>query len=259
MRELSIVVISLLFLSFGTIASAEIKSQTVEYTYDGQTFKGYLVYNDSWQDKRPGVLLVHEWWGVNDYIKTRAKQIAERDYVAFALDMYGEGKVTTDPKEAAAWSGEVKGSSLIRKRAQAGLDELLKNKYVDSSKVAAMGYCFGGTTVLELANSGADIQGVLSFHGHLPLPQANDTIKAKILVMHGADDPYVPIKDVLAYQDSLRKAGADWQMVFYGNAVHSFTNSSLDSDNSKGAAYNKKADYRSWQHAIDFFDEMFMP
>ena len=236
---------------------AKIVSQPIEYTHEGTVLAGYLAYDDTGAEKRPGVLVVHEWWGLNDYVKMRIHKLAELGYVAFALDMYGKGIFTSDPKEATQLAGHLRGTPLLRQRARAGLEILRQNERVDSAKIAAIGYCFGGTTVLELAYDGADVAGVVSFHGGLTLPKPEDTIKAEILVLHGADDGFISGQSINDFQDAMRKSGADWQMVFYGGAVHSFTNPAADQFGLKGIAYNKKADERSWKHMQLFLQEIF--
>ena len=240
---------------------ASVKTEKVVYTFEGDKFAGYLAYDDSIKGPRPGILVVHEWWGINDYIKRRIGQLASLGYVAFAADMYGEGFSTKDPKEAGSMAGKLRNGDriLLRKRANAGLSVLMNNPMTDKNRVAAIGYCFGGTTVLELARNGAGIAGVVGFHGVLDTPNPDDArnIKAHILVLNGADDPNVPASQILAFQDEMRKAGVDWQMISYGGAVHSFTNPDSGNDPSKGAAYNKKADMRSWEHMKIFFAEIF--
>jgi dienelactone hydrolase len=181
-------------------------------------------------------------------------------YVAFAADIYGKGKRAKDAAEAGKLAGVYwSDRKLLRARANAGLDILMKHQFTDPKRVAAIGYCFGGSTVLELARSGADIAGVVSFHGGLDTPDPNDAknIKAKVLVLTGADDPNVPPSQVLAFAEEMRKARVDWQLVMYGGAVHSFTNPASGNDPSKGVAYNEKADRRSWQAMKDFFAEIF--
>jgi dienelactone hydrolase len=244
-------------LTLAVPVQAKIVSQPVEYTNEGTALEGYLAYDDAVAEKRPGVLVVHEWWGLNDYVKMRIHKLAELGYVAFALDMYGKGIFTSDPKQASELAGHLRGTPLLRQRARAGLEILKQNERVDPTKIAAIGYCFGGTTVLELAYSGADIAGVVSFHGGLTLPKPGDTIKAKILVLHGADDGFASTQTINDFQDAMRKSGADWQMIFYGGAVHSFTNPAADQFGIKGVAYNKKADERSWKHMQMFLQEIF--
>jgi dienelactone hydrolase len=255
MKYAWIIVINLLMVS---TVQAKIVTQAVEYKQDGSILEGYLAYDDGVTGIRPGVMVVHEWWGLNDYVKKRAEQVAALGYVAFACDLYGKGVVTRDPKEAAAHAGHLRGTPLMRQRAKAGLEVLAKHKLADSQRLAAMGYCLGGTTVLELAYSGADLQGVASFHGGLSLPKPEDkNIKAKILVLHGADDPMIKPEEIAAFQEAMRQAGTEWQMVLYGGAVHSFTNPDADKAGLKGAAYNAAADQRSWQQLKDFLAEIF--
>jgi dienelactone hydrolase len=240
-------------------AQAKLVTKNIEYRQDGTVLKGYLAYDDGIKAPRPGVLVVHEWWGLNDYAKIRTRQLAEMGYVALAADMYGRGVVTQDPQKAAKLAGSLKGTPLMRKRAQAALKVLAENKLVDPKRLAAIGFCFGGTTVLELAYSGANLAGVVSFHGGLPPAQGEDlkNIKAKILVLHGADDPHVKPEEIAAFQDGLRQAGADWQMIYYGGAVHGFTNPAAGSDKSRGVAYDPKAAARSWWQMQLFFREIF--
>ena len=239
-------------------ARAEMKTEMVEYRHGNVVLEGYLAYDDSFQGKRPGVLVVHEWYGHTPYVRMRAEQLARLGYVAFASDMYGKGVLAKDAKEAAALAGIYLGDrKLMRARAAAGLDVLRKRPEVDPARLAAIGYCFGGTTVLELARSGADLASVVSFHGLLNTPNQGDArnIKGKVLVLHGGDDPFVPMKQVEAFQEEMRKGGVDWEFVTYGGAVHRFTNPEAGSDSSKGAAYNERADRRSWQAMESFFAE----
>lgn len=241
-------------------AHGAVHTEWVQYRHGETLLEGYLAYDDAVKGPRPGILVVHEWMGLGDYAMKRAEQLAGMGYVAFALDMYGKGVRAKTPEEAAKLSGIYKGDRpLMRARAQAGLDELRKQPLVDPARIAAIGYCFGGTTVLELARSGADVAGVVSFHGGLGTPQPADAknIKGKVLVLHGADDPHVPPAEVAAFQDEMRKAAVDWQMIYYGGAVHSFTNPGSGMDASTGVAYNEKADKRSWEAMKAFFKELF--
>jgi dienelactone hydrolase len=243
------------FLLIAVTAEARLQTQVVEYRHGGVVLEGYLAYDDAFKGKRPGVLVVHEWWGINDFIREKTENLARLGYVAFAADIYGKGVRTTDFEEAAAISGKYKkDADLFRARTRAGLTKLKSLKQTDGQRLAAIGYCFGGTAVLELARSGADVKAVVSFHGGLGTenPSTVKVIKASILVLHGADDPYVPPEEVTAFQNEMRKAGADWQIIFYGGAVHSFTNPDAGSDKAKGAAYDEKADRRSWQSMRDF-------
>ena len=240
-------------------AQAAIHTETIEYTHGNAVLEGYLAYDDAVQGQRPGVLVVHDWTGLRENPKKRAEELAGLGYTAFAVDMYGKGIRPTDPKEAGAQASLYKNDrKLMRERAKAGLGVLLKQPQTDPSRVAAIGYCFGGTTVLELARSGADLRGVVSFHGGLstPTPEDAKNIKGKVLVLHGADDPYAPKEEVLALEDEMRKAGVDYQVHLYGGAVHSFTIPEAGNDNSKGAAYNASADKRSWEAMKQFFGEI---
>ena len=244
---------------FAITANAGVVSKPVEYNHEGTVLEGFLAFDDSVKGRRPGVLVVHEWWGLNDYVRSRVEKLAQLGYVAFALDMYGKGIWTTEPAKAKELSGHLRGTPLLRKRAQAGLEILKKNPQVDPQKIAAIGYCFGGTTVLELAYSGANLAGVVSFHGGLTAakPEDHNRIKARFLICHGADDGFIPAEAIQAFQDSLNKAGADWQMITFGGAVHSFTNPEADKVGIKGIAYNKAADERSWSYMQMFFKEIF--
>lgn len=244
------------------LSQAAIETKTVEYQQGDTRLVGYLAYPKEVKEPRPGVLVVHEWMGLNDYAKQRTEQLAELGYVAFAADIYGNGKVVADRKEAGALSGSYKKDrALLRARVAAGLATLKAQPGVASGKVAAIGYCFGGTTVLELARSSAEVAGVVSFHGGLdsPAPQDAKNIHAKVLVLHGADDPYVPAEQVASFEEEMRKGGVDWQLIAYGNAVHGFTNAANGADNSQGAAYNATADARSWLAMQQFFDEILGP
>lgn len=249
----------MLILTLCQAAPAKVVGQTVEYRHQDTVMQGYLAYDDAIEGKRPGVLVVHEWWGLNEFAKQRADKLAELGYAALAVDMYGGGKATQDPEEARKLAGHVRSTPLMRERAKAGLEVLRKHNLVDSQRLAAIGFCFGGTTVLELAYSGADVKGVASFHGGLtaPKPEEMKNLKAKILILHGADDPHVKPEEIKAFQEAMRQAGADWQMIYYGGAVHSFANPKAGSDKSKGLAYDPKAAARSWQHLQLFLQEIF--
>ena len=250
----------LTLLSLAVTAEAAVKTRIIEYKQGDAVLEGYLAWDDAKSVKRPGVLVVHEWTGLGPYMKQRAEMLAKLGYVAFAADIYGKEIRPATQAEAAKTAGIYKNDrSLMRARVKAGLDTLTAQKFVDPERLAAIGYCFGGTSVLELARDGADIKGAVSFHGGLstPTPQDAKNIKGKILALHGADDPFVKADEVAAFQDEMRKAGLDWQFVSYGGAVHSFTNPGVGNDNSKGAAYNEKADKRSWEAMKIFFKEIF--
>ena len=241
-------------------ARAAIQTQVIEYHHGDVQLEGYLAFDDTIQGKRPGVLVVHDWTGLRDQTKKRTEQLAQLGYTAFAVDMYGKGIRPTDPKECGAQASIYKGDRpLMRERVKTGLEVLLSQTNVDASKVAAIGYCFGGTTVLELARSGADVKGVVTFHGGLDTPKPEDAknIKGKVLVLHGADDPYAPKEQVLALEEEMRHAGVDYQVHLYGGAVHSFTIPEAGNEPSKGVAYNASADKRSWEAMKQFFSEIF--
>ena len=241
-------------------AQAKIVTQSVEYKQGDTTLEGYVVYDDAITGAWPGVLVVHQWMGLTDYEKHHAEMLAQLGYVAFCADIYGKGIRPTSTKEAGVQAAKYKSDrDLLRAHVNAGLDELRKQSNVDSKHIAAIGYCFGGTTVLELARSGADVAGVVSFHGGLdsPTPADGRNIKCKVLVCHGADDPFESAKDLAAFEDEMRGAGVDWRLIKYGGAVHSFTQPMAGNDNSKGAGYNEKAGKRSWQDMQNFFTEIF--
>ena len=254
------VLLMILSLTLGTEVQAGMVTKSVEYQHDGAVFKGYLAYDDALGGRRPGVLVVHEWWGLNDFARKTAEQLASLGYVALAADMYGQGLVTQDPEEAGRLAGELRGNpALLQARAQAALKALAETPVVDPQRLAAIGFCFGGTTVLELAYAGAGLKGVVSFHGGLttPKPEELKSIKAAILVLHGADDPHVTGEAIAAFQEAMRKGGLDWQMVYFGGAVHGFTNPAAGSDKAAGVAYDPRAARRSWTYMQDFFKEIF--
>ena len=250
----------LLTLGAALTAQAQIHTETIEYKQGDTVLEGYLAYDSSIKGKRPGVLIVHQWKGLTDYEKKRAEMLAKLGYNVFALDIYGKGIRPKSAQEAGAQAGKYKNNrSMLRARAQAGLVVLEKQELTDSKRVAAIGYCFGGTTVIELARSGAEIAGVVSFHGGLDSPHPEDgrNIKCKVLALQGADDPFVPAKDLAAFEDEMRQAKVDWQLVKYGGAVHSFTEQDAGDNPARGAAYNEKADRRSWEAMKEFFAELF--
>jgi len=241
-------------------AAAEVKTKVIEYQQGDATLEGVLTWDDARNGPRPAVLVVHQWKGLGEYERKRSAMLASLGYVVFATDIYGKGIRPSNPKDAAAMAGKFKSDrALLRARVNAGLAVLRKQELTDPRRIGAIGYCFGGTTVLELARSGADLAGVVSFHGGLNTPTPDDAknIKARVLACHGADDPFVPPAEVAAFEEEMRQGGADWQLVAYGHAVHSFTDWNAGGDNSKGAAYNAKADARSWEAMRSFFAEQF--
>lgn len=239
---------------------AAIQTKTIEYKQGDTTLEGVMIYDDAVKTKRPGVLIVHQWLGLTDYEKNRATMLAQLGYVTFCADIYGKGVRPNGVSEAGPMAGKYKTDrALLRARVNAGLDAFRKSELVDTRRIAAIGYCFGGTTVLELARSGADLAGVVSFHGGLdsPTPADGKNIKCKILACHGADDPFVAAKDLTAFESEMRDNKVDWQLIAYGGAVHSFTQPMAGNDNSKGAAYNERADKRSWEALKQFLAELF--
>ena len=251
----------LLATSLVTGIHAALVEKPVIYQQGGATLEGFHVYDGAVSGKRPAVLVIHQWTGLTEYEKRRSRMLAELGYNVFAADIYGQG-IRPQPPEAGKEAGKHKADrTLYRARLTAALDWLKADERTAPSKIAAIGYCFGGTGVLELARSGAAVAGVVSFHGGLDaaagMAAAAGKVPAKLLVLHGADDPYVPAAQVSAFQKEMTDAKADWQMVLYSGAVHAFTQKEAGNDNSKGAAYNEAADRRSWVAMQAFFAELF--
>jgi dienelactone hydrolase len=243
-------------------ASGAIVSEVVEYEAQGVSLKGYLAYDDAVTGTRPAVMVVHEWWGLNDYARGRARMLAELGYTAFAVDMYGDGKTAVHPKEAGEFAAAVRNNMPVaRARFNAAMEVVKKHKTVNPDKIAAIGYCFGGGIVLQMALDGTDLDGVVSFHGSLGgvYPDTKPDVKAKILICHGAEDPHISAAQIEAFMRQLKNAAADWQMNSYGGTVHSFTNPDAGSDPSTGSAYNAAADRRSWDAMKLFLKEIFPP
>ena len=241
-------------------AQAKIVSRNVDYRDGATVLQGYVAYDDAFKGKRPGVLIAHQWMGLTDYEKRRARMLAQLGYVAFALDIYGKGVRPKNREEASAQAGKYRANRpLLRQRARAAVIELRKNPLVDGNRLAIIGYCFGGGTALELARSGANLKGFVSFHGNLdtPNPEMAKNIKGKLLILHGAIDPNVKPESVAAFHDEMEAAKVDYQFIAYSGAVHSFTQREAGNDITKGSAYNAKADRRSWQAMKDFFKEIF--
>lgn len=231
----------------------------IEYK-EGETFlEGYLAASKS-AGTHPGVIVVPDWMGMTDFAKGRADELARMGYVALAADVYGKGVRPATTQEAGKLAGNFKDDrKLLRARVNAALEELRRQPDVDAKHIVAIGYCFGGTAALELARSGADIAGVVIFHGGLDTPTPADAknIKCKVLALHGADDPFVPAAQVAAFEKEMTDAGVDWQLIKYSGAVHAFAVPGAGTYNAKGAAYNERADRRSWQAMKLFFDEIF--
>ncbi len=244
-------------------AEPPVVSKTISYKDGEVELEGVLVMPAKPSAaKIPGVLLVHDWTGVQDYARSRAAQLAQLGYAAFCADIYGKGIRPNDPKECSAEAGKYKTNRvLFRQRLNLALDAFKTQPGIDASRLAAIGYCFGGLGVIELARSGADVKGVVSFHGALdaPAPTDGSTVKAKVLILHGAEDPFVPEKDIKAFVTDMNTAKVDWQMVYYSGAVHSFTKPAAGSNKASGSAYDEKADRRSWKAMDDFLQEVLSP
>ncbi|MBK7874913.1 MAG: dienelactone hydrolase family protein [Planctomycetes bacterium] len=252
---------SLLRTIFGVLlltlpALAGVQTKALEYEHAGTKLVGFLAWDDAKATEKtpqPAVVVCPEWWGCNEYAHERAKKLAELGYVALAIDVYGAGKTTKDPKEATAWSGEVYGNpELGRGRARAGYDALLRQPQVDKTRVAAIGYCMGGTVALELARTGADLRAIVAFHTSkltsLVKPEDNAKITAMITVCHGQDDAFVNPDEITGFHAEMKAAKRTYQFLSYSGAVHSFTNKSADSFGIPGVAYDATADALSWEH-----------
>jgi dienelactone hydrolase len=251
---------ALALLAAAVPARAAVVTETVTYQHEGQTLEGMLAWDDAISGTRPGILVVHEWWGLNDYVRDRAKMLAVLGYVAFAPDMYGVGKVTEHPSQAGEWMKMItENVDFWRKRALAGLAALKKSKYVDRDRLAAIGYCFGGSTVQQLAYAGASLRGIVSFHGSPLLPRENeiDRVKARFLICHGAADPFTKPEQLQKYISKMGTSGLDWRLIVFGGARHSFTNPDADARGMDALAYNQNADVRSWAYMKMFFEEIF--
>lgn len=242
---------------------AEVIGKEIDYEANGTRLVGYVAYDDDMDGKRPGVLVVHEWWGLNDYARSRARQLAEMGYTALALDMYGDGKHTSHADQAGAFASQVsEHPEEIKARFNAALELLKAQPTTDPRHIAAIGYCFGGGVVLNMARLGIDIDGVASFHGSLAsdIEAKPGQVKAKVLVLHGADDPFVPQDDVENFKEEMQAAGVDYKFVAYPGAVHGFTNPDADrlgKESNLPLAYNDEADKESWNQLQAFLDRIF--
>ena len=264
MRIAGVLVLTIV-LMFDAVVSADpkIKGEPVEYKAGGVTMKGYLAYDENIKGKRPGVLVVHEWWGQNEYARKRARMLAELGYTALAVDMYGEGKQATHPDDAAKFSSEtMKNFDTAKARFEAAMVFLKKQRTVDPERIAAVGYCFGGGVVLNMARQGEDLKAVASFHGSLAAVKRATAgkVKAKIRVYNGEDDKFSPQQAIDAFMQEMRDAKVDFQFINYPGAIHSFTNPDADELGKKFGlpmAYNAEADKRSWEDMTNFFTEVF--
>jgi dienelactone hydrolase len=243
-------------------APAAVVTKTVEYEHDGTKLKGFLAYDDATKDKRPGVLVFPEWWGLNDYAKDRAKQLAAMGYVAFAADLYGDGKVidVAHPEDAQKMAMALRSNvKTWRGRAEAALKQLTTQPNVDATKLAAIGYCLGGSTALQLAYSGADLKAVATFHAALPVPTPEESkmLKAKFYIAHGADDKFIPEKAVAAFKAAMDSGGATYTFESFPGVVHSFTVPDADKAKNPGMKYDKDADVKSWKKMQDLLKSAF--
>jgi len=244
-----------------SLLHAEIKETLVEYKSGGVVCEGLHVVDTAKTGKLPSVLIIHQWTGLSENEKMRANMLAKLGYNVFAADVYGKG-VRPQPPAAGQEAGKYKTDrKLYRERMLAALEVLTRDSSTDPAKIAAIGYCFGGTGVIELARSGALLKGVVSFHGGLdsPSPADGKNIKGKVVALHGADDPFVPAAGVAAFEKEMKDANVDYKLVSYPGAVHAFTQKAAGNDNSKGAAYNEAADKASWEEMKSFFDRLFGP
>ncbi len=243
-----------------SLSQGAIRLDTLDYEQGNTHLQGFVAYEENGQKNRPGILIIHDWMGLKGLEIAKAKQMAELGYVAFAVDMYGKGIRPKDSKEAGEMAGQLKKDrSLMRIRIVSALKAFKKRKEVDSSRIASMGFCFGGTVALELARTGANVKGTMVFHGGLDSPNPSDgkKIQSKLLILHGAKDPFVSKSDIEAFRKELDDSNVDYQLVLYSGAVHAFTNPEAGIDPSKGAAYNPVADKRSWNAMLAFLSELF--
>jgi dienelactone hydrolase len=259
---MKLVFLTLALASF-VVARAEVIGKTVEYSAGGVALKGYLAYDNSFSGKRPAVIVVHEWWGVTDYPRKRADMLAGLGYVAFAADMYGDGKTADNPADAQKYAGEsLKDFSGLKDKFSAVIDILKQNELVDSNKIAAIGYCYGGGVVLNMARAGFDLKGVVSFHGNLAAvePAHKGTVKAKILVCNGGADKFISDSSIDSFKKEMKSAGVDFIFKSYKGALHAFSNpeaTELGKKFSMAIAYNENADKKSWAEMQKFMKTAF--
>jgi dienelactone hydrolase len=257
------IILTAILLFMTSMAQAEVQGKEVTYSANGTLLKGYIAYDDAIQGKRPGVLVVHEWWGLDDYARKRARMLAQSGYTALALDMYGEGKQAHHPDDAGKFAGELaKNLPLAKTRFEAAMGYLRQQKNVDAKNIAALGYCFGGSVVLQMARLGEDLKGVVSFHGNLATahPAQPGEVKARIISFTGTDDPMIPAEQVAAFKQEMEKAGADYKVVTFASAKHSFTNPAADEYGRKfnlPLAYDAAADKASWNETENFLADIF--
>src|SRR5438067_8285875 len=239
--------------------SATVKTRELEYRQGDTVLQGFIAWDDAAPGKRPGVLVVHEWWGHNAHARNQARRLAEAGYVGFALDMYGKGKVTTHPQDAQAFVSEVtKDPAVLAARFNAALEQLKRDPHVDTTRIAAIGYCFGGAVVLDMARASAPLTAVVTFHGALATkaPAQPGKVKARILVLAGGADPFVPAEQLDAFKREMQAAGARFEVVVYPGAKHGFTNPNASQYGMEQLAYNAEADRQSWAAMLKLFKEV---
>lgn len=240
----------------------KVKGEEVSYASDSTNLKGYIAFDENATEKRPGVLIVHEWWGHNDYVRERANMLAELGYTAIAVDMYGDGKLAEHPDDAGKFAMSVMTNlPEATARFNAAMDLLKAHESVDSEKIAAIGYCFGGSVALTMANAGADLDAVAAFHSGVQLPvMPSSDLKANVLVCNGADDPFISPESIEAFKASMDSIGANYQYIAYPGVKHSFTSKEADANGEKFGlplAYDADADAKSWQSLQQLFEDSF--
>ena len=246
-----------------TVTVPDVRGEEISYQVGEVTLTGYLAYDTNKTEQRPGVLVVHEWWGHNEYTRTRADMLAKMGYTAFALDMYGDGKLATHPVDAQKFMMEVLNQADVAQQRFVAAYQLLQTHYTTlADKISAIGYCFGGAVVLQMARNGLDLKGVASFHGNLSTqaPASEGVVSAKILVLHGADDPFVPAEQIETFKQEMNEAKVSYQFIAYSGAVHSFTNPGATAIGEKFSlplAYNKEADEQSWAELDSFLEQVY--
>lgn len=244
------------------VVSVKVKGTEITYKTDSTNLKGYIAFNENKKGKRPGVLIVHEWWGHNDYVRQRADSLAKLGFTAIAIDMYGDGKQANHPSDAGKFAGAVfKNLPEAKARFYAAMEVLKAHKTVNEDKLAAIGYCFGGSVALTMANSGADLDAVAAFHSGVSLPiMPNDKLKAKVLICNGADDPFISSTSVTKFKKAMDSINADYEYIAYPGVKHSFTSKEADKNGEKfnlPLAYNADADQKSWESLQKLLNEVF--
>src|SRR5438876_6438503 len=260
MNRTHIVALAAAVLLAASVAAAEVQTREIEYKEGETVLQGLIAWDDASKGLRPGVLVVHEWWGHNEHARYQAKRLAEAGYVGFALDMYGKGKVTTHPQDAQAFASEAtKDPAVVVARFNAALEQLKRDPHVDTTRIAAIGYCFGGAVVLDMARAGAPLAAVVTFHGALATktPTQPGKIKARVLVLAGGADPFVPPEQIDAFKREMQAAGARFEVVVYPGAKHGFTNPNAAQYGMEQLAYNAAADKGSWAAMLKLFKEVF--